>query len=370
MKIPLITSIILFFFVPIFSTTWTVDDDSTAQFVKIQDAIDAAYDGDTILVLNGLYEECIEIPKSIFLIGENNQQSIVSSDQSKSWTILIMENSTIKDLKINNGKYGIYIDSKGMILNNVIANNEKGIFVPFRPSSHNDVLIYENDINNNIEGIFFDVQYPGSPDTIKVIGNSIYDNDYGIVYFPEQICCGPPFDTTWNVDADSNYWGYNAADSIAESIWDKNDSEKAIARLHYEYWYSDSIETQSVNISTGIHHNNIYDNSLYNVYAFNDQGTGLDDQPVMIPVNINLFQNYPNPFNSSTTIPYTVNYPAYITISVYDVQGRNIKTLVNDLKNPGMYTVQFNAEHLSTGLYYYQMKGGGEHRIKKMLYIK
>ena len=88
------------------------------------------------------------------------------------------------------------------------------------------------------------------------------------------------------------------------------------------------------------------------------------------PGNTQLSQNYPNPFNSSTTIPYTVNYPAYITISVYDVQGRNIKTLVNDLKNPGMYTVQFNAEHLSTGLYYYQMKGGGEHRIKKMLYIK
>jgi hypothetical protein len=88
------------------------------------------------------------------------------------------------------------------------------------------------------------------------------------------------------------------------------------------------------------------------------------------PGNTQLLQNYPNPFNSSTTIPYTVNYPAYITISVYDVQGRNIKTLVNDLKNPGIYTVQFNAEHLSTGLYYYQLKGGGEHRIKKMLYIK
>ncbi len=190
----------LLFFTETFATIWTVDDDGTAQFTKIQDAVDVSSDGDTIFVFNGFYEECLAIPKNIFLIGENNQQTIVSSDQSKFYTIYML-NSFIENFKIVNGENGIYFgESNGIILNNYISENEKGLVIPFGSLLNSDLLIHNNYIINNHEGIFFDIENPGINDSVKIIANSITDNDYGIVYFPEQILSGPPFDTTWHVN--------------------------------------------------------------------------------------------------------------------------------------------------------------------------
>ena len=84
----------------------------------------------------------------------------------------------------------------------------------------------------------------------------------------------------------------------------------------------------------------------------------------------NIYQNYPNPFNPVTTISYSINKSTRITIKVYDLLGRQITTLVNEIKSPGLYSVYFNGEHLPSGIYFYKLEAGHLSQIKKMILLK
>ncbi|MEG8946487.1 T9SS type A sorting domain-containing protein [Rosettibacter firmus] len=83
-----------------------------------------------------------------------------------------------------------------------------------------------------------------------------------------------------------------------------------------------------------------------------------------------LFQNYPNPFNPQTIISYRLSTINYVTIKVYDILGREIKTLVNGVKHPGKYDVIFDGSKLSAGVYYYRIQAGNFSDTKKMLLIE
>ena len=83
-----------------------------------------------------------------------------------------------------------------------------------------------------------------------------------------------------------------------------------------------------------------------------------------------LLQNYPNPFNPSTTIQYKIPNSGLVTIKVYDVLGSKVKTLVNQYQNMGSHEINFNADNLSSGVYFYQLKVGNFISTKKMLLLK
>lgn len=82
-------------------------------------------------------------------------------------------------------------------------------------------------------------------------------------------------------------------------------------------------------------------------------------------------QNYPNPFNPTTTINYEIKQPGYVSLTVYDILGREVKTLVNGYQNPGIYNVGFNASSFSSGIYIYRLKAGNNYmESKKMVLLK
>jgi hypothetical protein len=83
-----------------------------------------------------------------------------------------------------------------------------------------------------------------------------------------------------------------------------------------------------------------------------------------------LFQNYPNPFNPGTTISYQLPVSSYVTIKVFDLLGREIKTLVNEEKPSGTYKIDFDAKSLASGIYYYRITVGDYSQTKKMIYLK
>ena len=89
-----------------------------------------------------------------------------------------------------------------------------------------------------------------------------------------------------------------------------------------------------------------------------------------IPLNFTLYQNYPNPFNVTTTIPYAMPTDGYVTITLYNISGRRIATLVNGWRDPGIHRVIFNASALSSGLYFYQLRVEGFTAVKKMVLLK
>ncbi len=94
------------------------------------------------------------------------------------------------------------------------------------------------------------------------------------------------------------------------------------------------------------------------------------DQPRQIPRNIALFQNYPNPFNPATEIIYQTSEVRWVTLKVYDVIGREVRTLVNELKRPGEHQVKFDARSLASGVYFYTLKAGEFYSTKKMILIR
>jgi hypothetical protein len=91
---------------------------------------------------------------------------------------------------------------------------------------------------------------------------------------------------------------------------------------------------------------------------------GIKNQHNNLPANFALHQNYPNPFNPATTINYSLPKSGLVTIKVYDILGREIITLVNEINSPGNYTIQFNGSKLSSGIYFYRMQAGNFIRQK------
>ena len=89
-----------------------------------------------------------------------------------------------------------------------------------------------------------------------------------------------------------------------------------------------------------------------------------------IPDKYDLSQNYPNPFNPVTTINYDLPSDGIVTLKVYDILGREVKTLVNEIKTAGYHKIQFNAADLASGAYFYQMKVGVFVAVKKFVVLK
>lgn len=83
-----------------------------------------------------------------------------------------------------------------------------------------------------------------------------------------------------------------------------------------------------------------------------------------------LEQNYPNPFNPNTTINYTVKERGFVQLKVYDSIGKLVSTLVSSIKEGGNYSVHFNSENLSSGLYFYTLRTSSKTITKKMLLVR
>jgi len=91
-----------------------------------------------------------------------------------------------------------------------------------------------------------------------------------------------------------------------------------------------------------------------------------------IPTSLQLYQNYPNPFNPSTSIGYQLTSDTYITLTIFDALGREVAILEDGLKAAGNYVTTFNAQNLSSGIYYYVLESEdfSERITRKMLLIK
>lgn len=89
-----------------------------------------------------------------------------------------------------------------------------------------------------------------------------------------------------------------------------------------------------------------------------------------LPTEYKLEQNYPNPFNPSTIIKYDIPKESFVTLKIYDILGREIKTLVNEDKPAGRYSVTFNAGNLASGTYIYRILAGSFIQTKKLALLK
>ena len=96
----------------------------------------------------------------------------------------------------------------------------------------------------------------------------------------------------------------------------------------------------------------------------------------LVPLVYNLYQNYPNPFNPTTTIRYDLPFTSNVKITVYDMLGREVARIVDGMQSANSYTIQWNASHLSSGVYFYRIDAKSVDgaktftSVKKLLLLK
>ncbi|MCK5051739.1 MAG: T9SS type A sorting domain-containing protein, partial [Candidatus Cloacimonetes bacterium] len=139
----------------------------------------------------------------------------------------------------------------------------------------------------------------------------------------------------------------------------------------FEFTYSDLVFGQDYIAGVSA----VYDDpgeSIIIEVPFNSQVVGGDD---IIIAATKLNGNYPNPFNPVTTIAYSIRETGKVTLQVYNIKGQLVKTLVNDVRETGNYTVTWNSRDnsnktVASGVYFYKMKAQNYNNTKKMILMK
>jgi len=94
------------------------------------------------------------------------------------------------------------------------------------------------------------------------------------------------------------------------------------------------------------------------------------DNDVVVLDKFALEQNYPNPFNATTVIPFRIDKAADVKLTVYDMVGNKVRTLINENMDKGSYNINFDATGLATGVYIYRLEANGLMFSKKMMFVK
>ena len=101
-----------------------------------------------------------------------------------------------------------------------------------------------------------------------------------------------------------------------------------------------------------------------------DNPVGVAEAPSMLPAAFELEQNFPNPFNPTTSIRYGVPRSSHVALTIFDILGREVRTLINEVQSPGHYTVTFDGRDLASGVYFYRLASGSFSATKKFMMVK
>ncbi len=127
-------------------------------------------------------------------------------------------------------------------------------------------------------------------------------------------------------------------------------------------------EETPLTFDIAVYNNRLYAGRLDGLWFLPLDPTPVEDEPQQ-PRRFALHQNYPNPFNPRTTIKYEIFQAGQVTLKLYDLRGRENRTLVNDHKTPGSYSLSFDATGLASGIYFYKLTSGAHSEIKKMILV-
>ncbi|HEY9189204.1 MAG TPA: T9SS type A sorting domain-containing protein [Ignavibacteria bacterium] len=116
-------------------------------------------------------------------------------------------------------------------------------------------------------------------------------------------------------------------------------------------------------------------NAMIRAYFVYYVSTGVEELEETLPNSYNLSQNYPNPFNPSTKVEYNIPVHSFVNITIYDILGRKIKTLVNEFQNAGRYIVNWDGcddygKRVASGIYFCKMNSKNYSSIRKMNLLK
>ncbi len=192
------------------------------------------------------------------------------------------------------------------------------------------------------------------------------------------------YPTTWAVGFTYGFWkgvgnndGFNSIDGYPHDMqFVLPADETEFDWIHYLVGLIVPDDPEAVAMSVRLHVYSRFTGTIYwddlDIPAMSVNDVENDG---FIPEEFSVSQNYPNPFNPSTTINFSIPQQSRVVIKVYDIMGREIKTLLNEDKSPGSYSAQWNGENsygtrVATGIYLYRVVAGNFTQVKKMILLK
>ncbi len=168
---------------------------------------------------------------------------------------------------------------------------------------------------------------------------------------------------------------YNALDSLialADTLKEINYTADSWSRLSEALALAGNAMAQnySVNTSAAGALAGAKDSLEASINGLAEAATGINVSKNNSPASFSLGQNYPNPFNPTTNITYNISETSRVILEVYDMLGRRVRTLVNEIKAPGRYSAAFNASNMASGTYICRLNAGNYTSVKKMLLLK
>ncbi|MEB2329370.1 MAG: T9SS type A sorting domain-containing protein [Ignavibacteriaceae bacterium] len=155
-----------------------------------------------------------------------------------------------------------------------------------------------------------------------------------------------------------------------------NNNWELLKRFKVKKVTSNDNQQKAVNYSyqTKVKENGVY---YFRIVILDESNLEINTKEIKVGVtnlsNTKLYQNNPNPFNPSTTIPYEVLSPGFISLKVYNLAGKEVAILVDEFKQPGKYSIRFDVNDyvdISSGIYLYKLQTPTSSDIKKMIFAK
>jgi len=275
----------------------------------------------------------------------------------------------ILDLKLFWSKYSNPWDS--ILMTNSGGNNWRGVIYVSGPANYRYYFKFRDSINRigtvppGTPGNYY--SFVVDPDTTKPvithtpIGNTPKQNWPVTIASTAIDNCG--LDSVWvrwkiNQGTGKQFRLMNTSGNIFSAAFNSTQAEVNIG---------DTIHYRIIAQDISVYHNK--DSTV--LYSFLiTQSIGIEPVLEIISDNYDLYQNYPNPFNPVTRISYSIPKQGLVSLKIYDILGREVKVLVNEIKSRGSYSVDFNATGFPSGIFLYRIESGAFTETKRMSLIK
>ena len=329
----------------------------TSYFINENTGYVSGYDGAIFKTTNGGDLPVYSV-SGIIKYADNNQT--VSSGKVKAIKHFIGSNQfiAIDSAEIQaDGSYVMpYLPQDSLYIMAFQDDEDNSAFVPTYYQStifwQNAGIIYPS---SNLTGIDVYVFRNNAGPEFFHIGGNISTNSSSMNYLPDAIVYAK---------SGNNFMGYSVSNNSGNYRIDKlqNGNYEIIVDL---IGYRSSRCIQQVN---GLSIDDL--NFILQSYLI-----GVDPPGNPVPENFWLGQNYPNPFNPTTTIrfsipPFEGSSGRIVTVTIYDILGREVATLVNEQLKPGTYEVEWDGREFSSGIYFYKLISGNYLETKKMVLLK
>ena len=207
-----------------------------------------------------------------------------------------------------------------------------------------------------------DLTYPSSP--VSIVSSPIINPGH------QSLALSLDFQYEMEWENDTAFVSILGDQDTATFFWTEQNWENHTELLPFET-NSESFRIQiGINSDNTLEYRGINIDKLKLIYPSENNPMTINNNGNYIPKQILLHQNYPNPFNPITSITFELPVDSDVLLSIYNLTGKKVRTLIHEIKETGKHTIQLNGNNLSSGIYFYALDTPSNKLVKKLVLIK